>query len=69
LKDSWKAYKNNKEVTTEWYAAVDKLLPALRKVFGENVDYKWIEKYKDKLNDLAEGGEKAEKAISSIRTE
>jgi len=69
LSDNWDAFKKATKGTPAYTAALNKLLPALKKVFGNKVDSKWIEDHKDLLDKWAKGGEAAEEALSELAEE
>ena len=66
LSDNWDAFKKATKGTPAYTAALNKLLPALKKVFGDKVDSKWIEDHAGLLDKWAKGGEEAEEAISEF---
>lgn len=69
LNDNWDAFKKATKGTPAYTAALNKLLPALKKVFGDKVDSKWIKEHEDLLDKWAKGGEEAEEAINEFAKE
>lgn len=69
LNDNWDAFKKATKGTPAYTAALNKLLPAFKKVFGDKVDSKWIEDHAGLLDKWAKGGEEAEEAISEFAKE
>ena len=69
LNDNWKTFTEAEEGTAAYNNALNKMIPAFKKVFGDEVDSQWIKEHKEKIDAIVEGGEAAEEAFESIRQE
>lgn len=69
LSDNWKTIKTADKTTAAYKNAMEELLPVFKKVFGEDVNSKWIEEHKEKIDALVKGGKDAEKAFKDIQEE